>query len=124
MREYIDRESAREKLCSMCRYEGTTNCDGCEHPIDDIPAADVVARPCFDQILWENDVMHEQLSSIGKQLGVKMDDVCVVKKGYWTDHDSSIKGVATEACSVCGEWSYGYNEPFCQKCGAVMEDAK
>jgi len=41
MAEYIEREYAREKLCSMCRWEGTANCDECEHPIDDIHAADV-----------------------------------------------------------------------------------
>ena len=41
MAEYIDRQAAKEKLCSMCRYEGTDNCNECEHPIDDVPAADV-----------------------------------------------------------------------------------
>lgn len=40
-KEYIKREDAREKLCSMCRWEGTVNCGECEHPIDDIPSADV-----------------------------------------------------------------------------------
>lgn len=39
MTEYIDRQAAKEKLCGMCRWEGTSNCDECEHPIDDIPAA-------------------------------------------------------------------------------------
>lgn len=39
--EYIDREKARSVVCGMCRYEGTSNCDECEHPIDDIPADDV-----------------------------------------------------------------------------------
>ncbi len=42
MAEYIERRAAREKCCSMCRWEGTENCEECEHPIDDIPAADVV----------------------------------------------------------------------------------
>lgn len=41
-KEYIEREDARKKLCSMCRWEGTENCGECENPIDDIPAADVV----------------------------------------------------------------------------------
>ena len=41
MTDYIKREDARGKLCSMCRWEGTVNCGECEHPIDDIPAADV-----------------------------------------------------------------------------------
>jgi hypothetical protein len=39
--EYITKDQAREKLCSMCEWEGTSNCEECEHPIDDIPATDV-----------------------------------------------------------------------------------
>ena len=41
MAEYIEREAAKETTCSLCRWEGTENCEECEHPIDDIPAADV-----------------------------------------------------------------------------------
>lgn len=41
MAEYIEKQAAKEKLCGMCRWEGTSNCDDCEHPIDDIPPADV-----------------------------------------------------------------------------------
>ena len=44
MAEYIDRKAAREVVCEMCRWNGTSNCEECEHPIDDIPAADVVKR--------------------------------------------------------------------------------
>ena len=39
--EFIDREKARDIVCSLCRWEGTSNCVECEHPIDAIPAADV-----------------------------------------------------------------------------------
>ena len=39
--DFISREAAREKLCGMCRWEGTAMCSECEHPIDDIPAAEV-----------------------------------------------------------------------------------
>ena len=41
MAEYISREKAREVVCDMCRWNGTSNCEECEHPVDDIPAADV-----------------------------------------------------------------------------------
>jgi hypothetical protein len=41
MAEYISREAAKKTACSLCRWEGTENCEECEHPIDDIPAADV-----------------------------------------------------------------------------------
>ena len=37
--DLIERRAAKEKTCSMCRLEGTENCDECEHPIDDIPSA-------------------------------------------------------------------------------------
>lgn len=38
----ISRYLAKEALCSMCRWEGTSNCDECEHPIDGLPAIDPV----------------------------------------------------------------------------------
>ena len=51
---YISREAAKEKCCSLCRWGGTSNCDECEHPIDDIPAADVVSgrdfRDCRNEL--------------------------------------------------------------------------
>ena len=51
---YISREAAKEKCCSLCRWEGTSNCDECEHPIDDIPASDVVSgrdfRDCRNEL--------------------------------------------------------------------------
>lgn len=40
-----------------------------------LPAADVVARDCYDRILAENDTMREQLAQVGKKPGDKMDDV-------------------------------------------------
>lgn len=44
-----------------------------------------------------------------------------VKHGKWIDKAVSIKGVPTEACSECGEWSYGDEKPFCPNCGASMD---
>lgn len=38
----IDADAAKEKLCTMCRWDGTSNCDECEHPIDDVPSIDAV----------------------------------------------------------------------------------
>lgn len=59
MTDYIKREYARGKLCSMCRWEGTENCGACEHPIDDIPAADVApvvrCEDCVHYDKGEND---------------------------------------------------------------------
>ena len=41
-------------------------------------------------------------------------------RGEWTDFSMSIKGVPTEACGVCGEWSLGMGKNFCPNCGASM----
>lgn len=41
-------------------------------------------------------------------------------KGEWIDFSMSIKGVPTEACGVCGEWSLGMGKNFCPNCGADM----
>ena len=42
------------------------------------------------------------------------------KKGKWIDFSMSIKGVPTEACGECGEWSLGMGKNFCPNCGADM----
>ena len=49
-------------------------------------------------------------------------DVPDRKVGKWIDKAVSIKGVPTEACSVCGEWSYGDDMSYCPNCGARMEN--
>ena len=41
-------------------------------------------------------------------------------RGEWMDFSMSIKGVPTEACGVCGEWSLGMGKNFCPNCGADM----
>lgn len=59
MTEYIDREKARATVCSLCRWEGTDNCSDCEHPIDDIPSADVRSVVmCKDCGHWNKENQH------------------------------------------------------------------
>lgn len=41
MAEYIDKDKAKELVCEFCTWVGTSNCEECEHPVDDVPAADV-----------------------------------------------------------------------------------
>lgn len=45
-----------------------------------------------------------------------------IRHGYWEAHAVSIKGVPTEVCSVCGEWTYGDCVRFCPNCGAKMDE--
>ena len=82
-----------------------------------------VARDCFDRILVENDLMREQLASIGKKPGDSMDDVRRTTYGKWI----SVPHKASRVCSRCL-----YDEPekfadvdadvfdFCPHCGAIM----
>ena len=44
MKEYIEREAARMAACELCDWHGSSFCakDKCAHPIETIPAADVV----------------------------------------------------------------------------------
>ena len=42
MAEYITKDRAKELVCDFCQWAGTANCEECEHPVDDSPAADVV----------------------------------------------------------------------------------
>ena len=44
-----------------------------------------------------------------------------VKKGVWIDCSMSIKGVPTECCSECAEWSLGIGKKYCPNCGAKMD---
>lgn len=46
------------------------------------------------------------------------------RHGHWEFHALSIKNVPTEACSECGEWSYGDNEAYCPCCGAKMDEVE
>ena len=44
------------------------------------------------------------------------------KTGKWIDFSMSIKGVPTEACGECGEWSLGIGKNYCPNCGAKMKE--
>ncbi len=58
MSDYIERVAAKEKSCDLCRWEGTSNCSECEHPIDDVPSADAVSRKEYEEILKAAKAMH------------------------------------------------------------------
>lgn len=88
--------------------------------LKNIPLERVVSRDAFNQILWERDVMEEQLHSIGKGLGEKMDDVKKIKYGInVSDYSAMFK------CSECGwrcndlfKCDSDFN--FCPNCGAII----
>ena len=100
-------------------------CEGLPYhrTIDEIPAADVVARDCYDRILAENDTVRKQLAQIGKKPGDKMDDVRTVVKAHWIYHEDDY-GDYYE-CSHCHDEYVVYESDmewkFCPTCGAEME---
>ena len=90
---------------------------------NDIENAPTIDYP-IEQIKWERDVAIEQLKSIGKGLGEKMDDVQPVKRGKWTRKES--KRMYWYVCSECGGGCpcNGYGQDmfteWCPTCGARM----
>ena len=127
MSEYIDRKVVLNILSSK-----NAPWDGYQKVLE-LHAADVVSKAAYDQVAWERNLAEEQLKSIGKSFGEKMDDVQLVKHG---------KNIATEydevdqfVCSECGIELQGwvriecdeddgdktyheYRFNFCPNCGA------
>lgn len=97
MTDYINREEAKKTTCGLCRWEGTSNCEECEHPIDDISAADVVERKVGE---WEVRIVEDE----------GYDPFGFFKKRYY--------------CSVCGHWQTHGKTKFCHNCGAEMKRGK
>lgn len=102
--EYITKDKAKELVCDFCQWAGTANCEECEHPVDDVLAADVVP---VRHGRWISD-------GAGKRFGtvVRLDkDGCPV---------------CTCHCSECGEWLTASDEypvigRYCPNCGAKMD---
>lgn len=128
MDDYISRDAARENACERCGKQGHCNRpEFCPviYSINTIPAADVVARDCYNRILKENDVMREQLAKIGKKPGDSMDDVRPVVRAEFVRCGDG-KGVPY-MCAHCGRTVpanlveiWGVN--FCPNCGADMRE--
>lgn len=131
MPEYISRDAvntAIDNTCAECRdacieFDGIlADCNQCminglKAYIHVIPAADVVARDCFDRILAENDTMREQLASIGKKPGDGMEDVRRVRFGTWEDKPGETYCIV---CPFCREEVHRSFYNFCPNCGADM----
>ena len=75
MAEYIEREAVLEILSGR-----NAPWDGYQK-VADLRIADVVSKAAYDQVAWERNLAEEQLKSIGKSLGEKMDDIQPVKQG-------------------------------------------
>lgn len=78
MAEYIEREALIDNLNHFApeHYNALINM-----LIEKQPAADVVSRVAFEQIMWERDQALHQLEEHGLTLGCKADVVPVVRCG-------------------------------------------
>jgi len=54
MADYIEKDKAKELVCEFCTWVGTSKCEECEHPVDDVPSADVAP---VRHGRWELDVL-------------------------------------------------------------------
>lgn len=127
MDDYVSREAARENACERCGKQGHCNRpEFCPviYSINTIPAADVVARDCYNRILKENDVMREQLAQIGKKPGDSMGDVRPVRNARKIKfYNNPWTGRKFTTCAACHE-KVGPHDKFCKHCGVKFEEVK
>lgn len=123
VKEYVERGKVREDIIGpLLGYMSLTNKRRFSEKLKSIPAADVVSRKAYEQIVWERDTAIRQLAEIGKNFGSKMNDVRPVIHGRW-EFDKR-RGVYF--CSICGAVSPKVDEDgedisapaFCHVCGA------
>lgn len=145
MRKYIDQQEAEHVFQRARRAMKPQNYSGLEFHLRDnillnaeqiihlLPAADVVARDCYDSLLHDNDTMRAQLAAIGKKPGDTMVDVqrvfqpdpctecCTVDDvtgtlGAWLDTEMDIPESARKylecAYIICARSLYA-NQPDC-----------
>ena len=132
MKTYIEREAAI-KVCSEQYKEclrksdwgGDTVAWNICFNIKAIPAADVVSRAAFDQVMWERDVAIQQLrEDYGVGLGEKKAaDVVERKRGEWVE---GVRGYME--CTECKFERIGiplvHRLNFCPNCGADMREVE
>lgn len=93
MAEYIEKNATIKDLELLAKYQYGERQQGilgvCE-TIKRKPAADVVSRVAFEQIMWERDQALHQLEEHGLTLGCKADVVEVVRCRDCTYFDKAI----------------------------------
>ena len=135
MTEYIEREAA-VKICSDQYKECLRKSDWCGDTvawnigvgIQAIPAADVVSKAVFDQVMWERNTAITQLrEDYGVGLGEKKADVFPVVHGRWvpsiTGHDvcSECRKIYTSGWFTAHGIKARESFNYCPNCGARMD---
>lgn len=109
MAEYKDITPFIRDLTAMKQAYDAISLDGMIRALNDAPAADVVSRATFEQVMWERDVAIQQLKDLGVGFGEKADVAPVVrcKDCRWWNHagcairivDDTDKPQANDFCS-------------------------
>ena len=95
MNEYIDKREAKAEFCLWCMWKLSAKCKACNHPLDDVPTADV--RPVVHGRWLKTDALpHRVYCSICYKTYVPND-----RWQIWVDGDLP--------------------KDFCPNCGALME---
>jgi len=78
----IDADMLKDYMCAKCDDEfadepcDPSDCVFC-NAIKNIPTVESVPLNIFEQVKWERDIAVDQLKSIGKGLGEKMDNLAL-----------------------------------------------
>ena len=139
MADYIDRSELGIGFCNPAVFNDASygyGWNAAVQIIQDAPAADVVARDCFDKIIAENDDMRAIIDTYGgleniqsafvKLHEIETADVRPVVKAKWRYKTMTVPGgkgqtYAKWSCTHCKGKSQ-YRTLYCPNCGAEMED--
>ena len=132
MAEYIEREAVlrllEEKYQDMSAMPASYY-NGFQYALNMVkrikPAADVIPKVAYEQVLWERDLaLHQLKEHYGVGLGEKKADVAPVVHGRWEflGPNSLNQEVWCGTCSACHVRSkYIVNKEICPNCGAKMD---
>lgn len=120
MSDYIDREEIMRQFADQVWR--SNNSDFSQTPtwnqavqiVEDYPAADVVARDCYDRLLAENDELREERP---------------VRHGRWEKMLQNADGTADYECTACKGLIIDVPDDeehplcsYCPSCGAKMDE--
>lgn len=115
MKEYIDKRALLDAFYQTKLYKLTGKF---EKLIRYFPAAEVVSKTAFEQVVWERDTALRQLrEDYGVGLGEKKRDVAEVRHGEWIPVDEKRDAFDCSECDAMASRMMNY----CPNCGARMD---
>lgn len=108
MAEYIEREAVHKVINGTNSFSFSRNV--MIEQMNTIPAADVVSRVAFDQVVWERDTAMEQLKEHGIPFGGKANVVAVVRCKDCKYYGDTAYG---DMCKRWEDWLPVEDDDFC-----------